>query len=78
MPVYWIWFAELKGISLFAKRQLLETFPDPEEIFLTESKAFPKEIAEVLEEKGLCHRIIDPADTRKFLAGALESYANVY
>lgn len=34
--------------------------------------------AEVLEAKGLCHRIIDPADTRKFLAGALESYANVY
>ncbi len=34
--------------------------------------------AEVLEAKGLCHRIIDPADTRKYLAGALESYANVF
>ena len=53
MPVYWIWFAELKGISLFAKRQLLETFHDPEELYRAEEKALPKEIAEALQHKDL-------------------------
>ena len=56
MPVYWIWFAQLKGISLFIKRQLLEIFRDPEEVFLAEEKAlaaFPKEAAEALQNKDL-------------------------
>lgn len=53
MPVYWIWFAEIKGISLFVKRQLLETFRDPEEIHLAQEKAFPKEVAEALQQKDL-------------------------
>ena len=53
MTVYWIWFALVKGISLHVKRQLLETFRDPEEIFLAESRAFPKDIAEALAEKDL-------------------------
>ena len=50
LPVYWIWFAELKGISLFAKRQLLETFHDPEELYRSEAKDLPPEI---LEQKDL-------------------------
>ena len=33
MPVYWIWFAQLKGLSLWQKLQLLETFHDPEELY---------------------------------------------
>ena len=56
MPVYWIWFAELKGINLSTKRQLLEVFHDPEEIFRLEEnalKAFPKEVAEALQNKDL-------------------------
>ena len=53
MPVYWIWFAELRGISLFVKRQLLEKFRDPENIYLAEAKAFPEEIREALQEKDL-------------------------
>ena len=53
MPVYWIWFAQIKGISLFVKRQLLEKFHDPEEIFLAEEGALPKEIAEALQKKDL-------------------------
>lgn len=53
MPVYWIWFAEIKGISLFVKRQLLETFRDPEEIYLAQEKAFSKEVAEALQQKDL-------------------------
>ena len=53
MPVYWIWFAQLKGIGLHAKRQLLETFRDPEEIYLADLKALPKETAEALQNKDL-------------------------
>ena len=53
MPVYWIWFAQLKGISLFVKRQLLEKFRDPEEIYLAEAGAFPQELREALQEKDL-------------------------
>ena len=53
MPVYWIWFAQLKGISLFVKRQLLEKFRDPEEIYLAEAGAFPQELREALKEKDL-------------------------
>lgn len=53
MPVYWIWFAEIKGISLFVKRQLLCRFRDPEEIYLAQEKAFSKEVAEALQEKDL-------------------------
>ena len=51
--MYWIWFAELKGISLFVKRQLLEKFRDPEEIYLADPKAIPGELAEALQEKDL-------------------------
>ena len=56
MPVYWIWFAQLKGINLWTKRQLLEAFHDPEELFLAEEKAlqtFPKEVANALQDKDL-------------------------
>ena len=56
MPVYWIWFAQLTGISLFIKRQLLEVFHDPEEVFLAEEKAlqaFPREVFAALQNKDL-------------------------
>lgn len=33
MLLHWIWFAELKGISLLHKHRLLERFSDPEELF---------------------------------------------
>ena len=44
MPVYWIWFAELKGLSLWQKRQLLETFHDPEELYHTDPSALPEDV----------------------------------
>ncbi len=34
--------------------------------------------AAVLEEKGLVDKVIDPEETRKYVAGALETYANLY
>lgn len=33
MLIHWIWYAQLRGISLHRKQQLLEHFRDPEEIF---------------------------------------------
>ena len=35
MLLHWIWFAELKDISLTDKHRLLERFHDPEELYLT-------------------------------------------
>ena len=53
MTVYWIWLAELKGIGLRTKRQLLEIFRDPEELFLAKPDTLPHEIAKALEDKDL-------------------------
>ncbi len=53
MLVHWIWFANLKGINLYRKQQLLETFHDPEEIYLADSKVFPVDLAEALADKDL-------------------------
>lgn len=56
MPVYWIWFAQLKGIGLWTKRQLLEVFHDPEELYLAQEKAltgFPQEVIQALQSKDL-------------------------
>ena len=53
LPIYWIWFAELKGINLFVKRQLLEDFRDPEELYRADTKAMPKEVVDALQQKDL-------------------------
>ena len=53
MPIYWIWFAQLKGMSLFVKRQLLETFGDPEELYRADTKPMSKEIVDALQQKDL-------------------------
>ena len=53
MPIYWIWFAGLKGLSVHRKRQLLETFCDPEELWRTDSGKLPEDVAEALNHKDL-------------------------
>jgi len=56
LPIYWIWFAELKGISLFAKRQLLETGLLPEELWRMAAGAIaglPADTQESLRNKDL-------------------------
>lgn len=56
MPEYWIWFAELKGISPVQKRQLLDTFGDPEELYRAHEKTLktlPASIVEALGNKDL-------------------------
>ena len=56
MPVYWIWFAQLKGLSLWQKQQLLEAFHDPEELYHADElrlRELPKEVQSALEDKDL-------------------------
>ena len=42
MILYWIWFAELKDITLLQKQRLLEHFHDPEELYHTAEAVFQK------------------------------------
>ena len=58
MLLYWIWFAELREISLLHKRKLLEQFGDPEEIYRSSDRAFeragvPEKYRRILCEKDL-------------------------
>ena len=56
MPIYWIWFAQLRGISLFAKLQLLQVFRDPEELFMAQDhalKELPSEVQAALSDRDL-------------------------
>lgn len=42
MLIYWIWFAELNGLSCAQKQLLLQYFRDPEEIYHSDSSVFSK------------------------------------
>jgi len=53
LPVYWIWFAQLKGLSLWQKQQLLELFHDPEELYHADSRTLPEEVRDALDNKDL-------------------------
>lgn len=56
MTLYWIWFAQLSGISLFDKQRLLQHFPDPEELFAAEEKVLqelPAAFQEALSNRDL-------------------------
>lgn len=48
MPLYWIWFAELKNLTLWQKQKLLDAFCDPEEIYGCHTDAL-KEVAGIDE-----------------------------
>lgn len=59
MLIYWIWLAELKGLSCSQKRMLLQHFRDPEEIYHSEREALvqvdgiTEDMLQALEEKSL-------------------------
>ncbi len=58
MLLHWIWFAELKHITLLQKHSLLERFHDPEEIFYLSDEALqksgiPHTVQQVLQTKDL-------------------------
>ena len=58
MLLYWIWFAELKEMSLLHKRRLLEQLGDPEEIYRSSDRVYerlqlPEKERRALQEKNL-------------------------
>ena len=58
MLLHWIWFAELKDISLLHKHRLLERFGDPEELFRMSGEALqqagiPEKERNALQDKNL-------------------------
>lgn len=68
MLVYWIWFAQLKGMSLYRKQQLLQQFRDPEELFRMDQRALqqlPPEVVEALQEKDLTESLQIVQDCRQ-------------
>jgi len=58
MLLHWVWFGELKGISLRHKHYLLEQYRDPEELFQLSDEALqkqgvPEKEREALQDKNL-------------------------
>lgn len=58
MLVYWVWFAELKELTLLQKHRLLRRFRDPEEIYHTAETVFrkmelPEKQVRALQDKDL-------------------------
>lgn len=58
MLIHWIWYAQLKGISLLKKQEILEHFHDPEEVYCAEEAALlaaglTREQARAMDEKDL-------------------------
>ena len=55
MLIYWVWFAQLKGISTAQKLTLLQHFHDPEEIYHIQGSipGIPEDVMEALEDKDL-------------------------
>ena len=67
MLIYWVWFAQLTGISATQKRILLQHFHDPEEIYHFQGNisGATAEIMEALENKDL-------TEARKILASCAQ------
>lgn len=58
MLLHWIWFAEIKEITLLHKHRLLEHFRDPEELYNTSDKALlnlgiPEKYVQALQKRDL-------------------------
>ena len=49
MPVYWIWFARLKGMDLLTKHRLLEHYGDPESVFRNGEVKGEKDLTEAFQ-----------------------------
>jgi len=63
MLLHWIWFAELKGITLLHKHRLLERFSDPETLYrMTDSAVLALGLAEK-EQAALLNKDLRSAQT---------------
>ena len=49
MQLYWIWFAQLKNLSLWQKKQLLASFLDPQILYEAGESDLPEVEASVLQ-----------------------------
>lgn len=86
MLIYWVWYAQLSGISLVQKLALLEHFRDPEEIYHSEPEALERtpgmtaKLLEALQNKDLSQAQAILADCEDKGIGILvygeESYPN--
>ena len=69
-------------VNIINPRQAAEILYGPLDASNVDEKAREYEethsLAAVLEEKGLVDKVIEPEETRKYLVGALESYANLF
>ncbi len=72
MLIYWVWFAQLSGITASQKLALLQHFHDPEEIYHTQGNipGVPEEVMEALEDKDL-------QEARKILADCVHKGINI-
>ena len=73
MLLYWIWFAELKNISLLQKHRLLEQAGDPETLYHSPADRWdvPEKIKTALEDKNLTRAEKILADCREKGIGVL-------
>lgn len=53
MLVYWIWFAQRKGLNCWQKQQLLQRFRDPEELYHAAPESLEPELRQFLEDRDL-------------------------
>lgn len=62
MLIYWLWYANLSGISLIQKLAMLQHFHDPEEIFHAREEAL-RQIPEITEQmiKAVSDKNLSPA-----------------
>lgn len=83
MLVYWIWFAQLKGLTGIQKQRLLEHFHDPEEIYHSDDTAFSqvkgmtRDMLDALQEKSLAsaQKILSDCTNRGIRILTLADYA---
>jgi DNA processing protein len=75
MLLYWIWFAHLPGLPLWAKKELLQHFRDPEELYFANREQLPslegitEDHVKALEQKDLssAQKILDQCRKKDIL-----------
>ncbi len=69
-------------VNIINPRQAADILNGPVEAADVNEKASEYEAAhstaEALEGLGLCDKVIEPEESRKYLSGALESFANIF
>lgn len=54
MLLYWVWFSQLSKLNILQKHQLLQRFPDPEELYHnSDTLLIPEQVKTLLDNKDL-------------------------